>query len=124
MEVSDEMSALFQETASRIMRESGDPLRAIVTAAVEAGYRSGLVDPLYVSVEDRFGHVISAIKDGEDVSFTDAGVNCDLVFPWKIVISDEVGNGTMDVNIDAEESEGGVVTLNASVAWQGAGGLA
>jgi hypothetical protein len=123
MSVSEEMTALWNQRMAEIMEESGDLLRAIFAAGFDTGYKSGLVDPLHISIADCVGHVIHATKQHSDVSFADENDAFDMRFPVHVAIIDEVGNGTMDVNIEAEES-GGSIVMSASAWWTGSGGLA
>ena len=41
----------MNKRAAQITMESGNPLMAVLVATLEAGFESGLVDPLHISVE-------------------------------------------------------------------------
>jgi hypothetical protein len=79
------------------------PMLAILIATLEAAIESGLVEPLYMSVEDNAGTIKrSTIQQGV-ISYDDDNVSSDLRFPLRVVITDEAGNGKLDVSVETEE---------------------
>jgi hypothetical protein len=92
------------------------PLAAILLATLEAAIESGLVEPLYMSVQDKAGIIKrSTIQDGV-ISYDDHNVRSDLRFPLRVVITDEAGNGKMDVSVETEEIGDGWV-FRTQVSW-------
>jgi hypothetical protein len=56
-----------------------------------------------MSVEDKAGTIKrSTIQQGV-ISYDDDNVGHDLRFPLRVVITDEAGNGKLDVSVETEE---------------------
>ena len=123
MNVSEQITEQIKNTVARIVKDSGDPIRAILSATMEAGYKSGLVDQLYINVVDCLGNVIHATMQDRDVTFVNDDPLPDLRFPIQIVVTDEVCSGKLEVAIQAEEMDG-LLNLTFSATWEGAAGAA
>jgi hypothetical protein len=88
---------------------------AILIATLEAAIESGLVEPLYMSVEDNAGTIKrSTIQQG--VSYDDDNVGSDVRFPLRVVNTDEADNGKLDVSVETEEIGDGWI-FRTHVSW-------
>jgi hypothetical protein len=97
---------------------TGHPLMAILVATLEAAFESGLVEPLHVSLEDCNGTVkTSTIQQGNITNADNSVVQDDLQFPLHLVVTDEVNNGKLDVNIETTEEANGDWTFDTQVSW-------
>jgi hypothetical protein len=91
-------------------------LMAILVATSEAAFESGLVEPLHVSLKDCNGSVQTSTIQQGTISYADNSVIRDLQFPMHLIITDEVNNGKLDVNIETTE-EAGDWTFHTQLSW-------
>jgi hypothetical protein len=96
---------------------TGHPLMAILVATLEAAFESGLVEPLHMSIEDRNGTVQTSTIQQGTTSYDHNSVVRDLQFPLHLVVTDEVNNGKLDVNIETTEEAGGDWTFHTQISW-------
>jgi hypothetical protein len=90
---------------------------AILVATLEAAFESGLVEPLHMSIEDRNGTVQTSTIQQGTTSYDHNSVVRDLQFPLHLVVTDEVNNGKLDVNIETTEEAGGDWTFHTQISW-------
>jgi hypothetical protein len=105
-------------------KESCHPLMAIVVAALEAGIlEGGLVEPLHMSQKDCAGSVMRSTIQHGVVSYADENDDRDFQFPLHIVITDELRNGVLELDIETKKV-GCDWTFHTQASWNASGSLA
>jgi hypothetical protein len=101
MNIQNKIIALMNKRIVRMRKESCHPLMAIVVAALEAGIlEGGLVEPLHMSQRGSAGTVMRSTMQQAIVSFAERNDCGDFQFPLHIVVTDELGNGELELDIE------------------------
>ncbi len=118
--VPEQLTALLNRKEESILKETGCPLTAVLVAALESGFELGLVDPLHISAEDCVGNIIRATIQRGNINFAHPSDGRELRFPLRVVITDEVSNGELDLTIEAEHFHGHW-TAHSHISWKASG---
>jgi hypothetical protein len=104
MNVQNKIIALMNKRIARMRKESCHPLMAFVVAALEAGIlEGGLAEPLHMSQKDCAGTVMRSTIEHGVINYADENDDRDFQFSLHIVVTDELGNGLLELDIETKK---------------------